>query len=167
MAVCQHVGNLAHDTRRCLSDFVKTEEVVTMCRSSTLKGVVGSPPLTDITMLTSTTADRTCHLEGSCLATGRRSKKMKVTTFKATRLKQGACKSKRYRQFQQRIAETWFRHIFLPAFKSSSTLKNTRQSRRFRNEQFSFSSAISYVPENVYITDPSEFFDHPCEHLRS
>ena len=50
LTVCQHVGNLAHDTRRGLSDFVKTEEVVTVCRSSTLKGVVGSPPLADIAM---------------------------------------------------------------------------------------------------------------------
>ncbi len=51
LTVCQHVGNLAHDMRRGLSDFVKTEEIVTVYRSSTLKGVVGSPPLTDIAYL--------------------------------------------------------------------------------------------------------------------
>ena len=51
LTVCQHVGNLAHDTRRSLPDFIKAEEVVTVCCSSTIKGVVGSPPLTDIAYL--------------------------------------------------------------------------------------------------------------------
>lgn len=80
-------------------DFVKTEEVVTMCHSSALKGVVGSPPLTDITMLTSTTADRTCYLEGSRLAAGRRSKKMKATTFKATGFEKQSYTFQLQRQF--------------------------------------------------------------------
>ena len=126
LAVCQHVGHFAHDTRRSLPDFIKAEEVVTVCCSSTLKGVVGSPPLTDITMLTSTTADRTCHLEGSCLAAGRRSKKMKATTSKATGFEKRSCEGKSNCQFQQQIAETGNRHVFLPIFESSRRLKNIR-----------------------------------------
>ena len=126
LAVCQHVGHFAHDTRGCLPDFIKTEEVVTVCCSSTLKGVVGSPPLTDITVLPPTATDRTCHLEGSRFAAGRRSKEVEPTTFKATGFKKRSCEGKSNCQFQQRIAETGNRHVFLPSFESSRRLKNIR-----------------------------------------
>ena len=83
---------------------------------------------------------------------------VKGAYFSLSTVNLNRAKSKRYRQLQQRIAEAWFRHIFLPVFKNSGSLKTTCQSRRFRNEQLSFSPAAGYVPENVYITNPSDFF---------
>ena len=64
---------------------------------------------------------------------------VKGAYFSLSTVNLNRAKSKRYRQLQQRIAEAWFRHIFLPAFKNSGSLKTTCQSRRFRNEQLSFS----------------------------
>ena len=92
---------------------------------------------------------------------------VKRAYFSLSTVNLNRAKSKRYRQLQQRIAEAWFRHIFLPVFKNSGILKTTCQSRRFRNEQLSFSPAAGYVPENVYITNLYDFFDYPCKHLWS
>ena len=92
---------------------------------------------------------------------------VKGAYFSLSTVNLNRAKSKRYRQLQQRIAEAWFRHIFLPVFKNSGSLKTICQSRRFRNELLSFSPAAGYVPENVYLTNLSDFFDYPCKHLWS